>query len=123
MLTLSDGIPRKCDALIANRSLYVLNLCRIVLAYVSLNRLTLATYSVLIVHNDAVVVVSFLSEIVDIVTLLTWRNSSHRLYLLAIAHDAHIKFRIRVELAAIDSLRRSREVNAHLERSVDSCGC
>lgn len=121
MLTSCDRIPCKGYNIVVYRILDVLHLSRCVLTDISLNNLALTTNTLVVACNDAVIVVSVLRIIVEIVILLTWLDCAHLLNHFAVAHDLHLH--VRGELSSVDSLRRSSEVDAHLERAVGSCSC
>lgn len=121
MLTSCDRIPCKGYNIVVYRILDVLHLSRCVLTDISLNNLALTTKPLVVTCNDAVIVVSVLRIIVEIVILLTRLDCAHLLNHFAVAHDLHLH--VRGELSSVDSLRRSSEVDAHLERAVGSCSC
>ena len=121
MLTSCDRIPCKGYNIVVYRILDVLHLSRCVLTDISLNNLALTTNTLVVACNDAVIVVSVLRIIVEIVILLTRLDCAHLLNHFAVAHDLHLH--VRGELSSVDSLRRSSEVDAHLERAVGSCSC
>lgn len=102
MLTSCDRIPCKGYNIVVYRILDVLHLSRCVLTDISLNNLALTTNTLVVACNDAVIVVSVLRIIVEIVILLTRLDCAHLMNHFAVAHDLHLH--VRGELSSVDSL-------------------